>query len=69
MGKRWWLAALLAVTTSATGTACAPTVDHRGSSGAQNCTKDSLSTLYPGIFTVGTEHEWLAGAGNARVLG
>ena len=55
MGKRWWLAALLAVTTSATGTACAPTVDQRAATGPQNCTKDSLSTLYPGIFTVGTD--------------
>ena len=55
MGKRWWLAALLAVTTSATGTACAPIVDQRAATGLQNCTKDSLSTLYPGIFTVGTD--------------
>ena len=55
MGNRWWLAALLAVTTSATGTACAPTVDQSAATRPQNCTKDSLSTLYPGIFTVGTD--------------
>jgi polar amino acid transport system substrate-binding protein len=55
MGKRWWLAAMLAVSMSATGTACAPTVDQRASTSPQNCTKDSLSTLYPGIFTVGTD--------------
>jgi polar amino acid transport system substrate-binding protein len=55
MGKRWWLAALLAVTTSASGAACAPTVDQRAAIGPQNCTKDALSTLYPGIFTVGTD--------------
>jgi polar amino acid transport system substrate-binding protein len=55
MGNGWWLAALLAVTTSATCTACAPTVDQSAASGPQNCTKDSLSTLYPGIFTVGTD--------------
>ncbi len=55
MGRRWWLAALLALTTSATGTACAPTGDQRASSSPANCTKDSLSTLYPGIFTVGTD--------------
>ncbi|WP_239591515.1 ABC transporter substrate-binding protein [Mycolicibacterium tusciae] len=55
MGKRWWLAALLAVTASTIGTACAPTVDQRASAGPQNCTKDSLSTIYPGIFTVGTD--------------
>ncbi|MGZ5378920.1 MAG: ABC transporter substrate-binding protein [Mycobacterium sp.] len=47
--------ALLALTTSATGTACAPTVDQRASTGPGNCTKDSLSTLYPGMFTVGTD--------------
>ena len=55
MGKRWWLAVVLAMTTSATGTACAPTVNHSASAGSQNCTKNSLSTLYPGIFTVGTD--------------
>ncbi|ORB61499.1 amino acid ABC transporter substrate-binding protein [Mycolicibacterium tusciae] len=53
MGNRWWLPALLAVATSAA--ACAPVVDESTSSGTQNCRKDSLSTLYPGIFTVGTD--------------
>jgi polar amino acid transport system substrate-binding protein len=53
MGNRWWLAALLAVATSAAAPACAPVADQ--SSGNQNCRKDSLSTLYPGIFTVGTD--------------
>lgn len=51
MGKRWWLATLLAVTS----TACAPVVEQNASTATQNCSKDSLSTLYPGIFTVGTD--------------
>lgn len=55
MGNRWWLPALLAVATSAAATACAPVVEQPDSSGTQNCRKDSLSTLYPGIFTVGTD--------------
>jgi polar amino acid transport system substrate-binding protein len=55
MGKKWWLAAVLSVTTAATATACAPTVGQSASTGPQNCSKDSLSTLYPGIFTVGTD--------------
>lgn len=55
MGRWWWLASLLALTTSATGTACAPTGEQSASSSPGNCTKDSLSTLYPGIFTVGTD--------------
>lgn len=54
MGKRWRLAALLAVSVSAT-VACAPVADQGASTGTQSCTKDSLSTLYPGIFTVGTD--------------
>jgi len=55
MGKRWWLAALLTVTTSATVVSCAPAADQNASTGTENCTRDSLSTLYPGIFTVGTD--------------
>lgn len=55
MGKMCWLAALLAVATSATSAACAPIAEQNASTGTQNCTKDSLSTLYPGIFTVGTD--------------
>jgi polar amino acid transport system substrate-binding protein len=55
MGARGWLAALLAIATSAAGTACAPTADPRAAAGPQNCTKDSMSTLYRGIFTVGTD--------------
>jgi len=55
MGKRWWLAALLTVTTSATVVSCASAADQNASTGAETCTKDSLSTLYPGIFTVGTD--------------
>lgn len=55
MGRRWWLAALLAAALSATAVACAPVADQDASSSTQNCTKDSLSTLYPGIFTVGTD--------------
>jgi len=53
MSKRWWPAILLAMTTAAT--ACAPVVEQDASTATQNCSKDSLSTLYPGIFTVGTD--------------
>ena len=36
-------------------TACAPAAHHAAGSGPQNCQKDSLATLYPGIFTFGTD--------------
>ena len=55
MGETWILAALLAVTTVGVGTACAPIAENTASA-SRNCTKESLSTLYPGIFTVGTDH-------------
>ena len=45
---------MLAVATVAVGTACAPVAENT-STGSRNCQKDSLSTLYPGIFTVGTD--------------
>jgi polar amino acid transport system substrate-binding protein len=54
MGKTWILAALLAVTTVAVGAACAPIAENTASA-SRNCTKASLSTLDPGIFTVGTD--------------
>ena len=45
---------MLAVATVAVGTACAPVAENT-STRSRNCQKDSLSTLYPGIFTVGTD--------------
>ena len=45
---------MLAAATVAVGTACAPVAENT-STGSRNCQKDSLSTLYPGIFTVGTD--------------
>jgi polar amino acid transport system substrate-binding protein len=39
----------------ATVAACAPVVDRTTATGAGSCTKESLSTLYPGIFTMGTD--------------
>ncbi len=35
-------------------TACAPIVANEAA-GPQNCNKESLATLYPGIFTIGTD--------------
>jgi polar amino acid transport system substrate-binding protein len=43
-----------AMTAVAVVTACAPIADN-ASSQPQNCKKDELTTLYPGIFTVGTD--------------
>jgi len=54
MGRTTSVAAMLAVATVAVGTACAPVAENT-STGSHNCQKDSLSTLYPGIFTVGTD--------------
>jgi polar amino acid transport system substrate-binding protein len=54
MGIAWKLAALVAATTFA-AMACAPTADQNAAVGTQDCEKESLATLYPGIFTVGTD--------------
>jgi polar amino acid transport system substrate-binding protein len=52
MGNVWrWAAATTAL---ALFTACAPIADN-ASPEPQNCEKDELTTLYPGIFTVGTD--------------
>ncbi len=48
----WRLASLLA---AAAMTACAPAPDRTARTGPENCNKDALSTLYPGIFTFGTD--------------
>ncbi len=53
MGCATRLGVLLAAITVAAGTACAPTADT--SAGPRHCHKDSLTTIYPGIFTVGTD--------------
>jgi len=55
MGKLWKFAALAAATTVGALTACAPAADRSAAAGAQNCNKDALATIYPGIFTVGTD--------------
>ena len=52
MGNAWRRAAV--TTAVAVVTACAPIVDN-ASSQPQNCKRDELTTLYPGIFTVGTD--------------
>jgi polar amino acid transport system substrate-binding protein len=55
MSKLWKLAAFAAAATFAAITACAPAVDQRAASGSGDCEKNALATLYPGIFTVGTD--------------
>jgi polar amino acid transport system substrate-binding protein len=55
MGNVWKLAALLAATTLAALTACAPVANKTAISGTDHCTKDSLGTEYAGIFTFGTD--------------
>ncbi|WP_041301857.1 ABC transporter substrate-binding protein [Mycolicibacterium rhodesiae] len=52
MGNRWRRVAVIAAT--ALATACAPLSDNAASE-PRNCTKGDLTTLYPGIFTVGTD--------------
>jgi polar amino acid transport system substrate-binding protein len=47
-----WLASVMA---AATLTACAPVAERTAPAGSENCTKDALETLYPGIFTFGTD--------------
>jgi polar amino acid transport system substrate-binding protein len=55
MGKPWKLATLMAATTLAAVTACAPASDRTARAGPETCNKDVLDTLYPGIFTFGTD--------------
>ncbi len=52
MGNMWRRAA--ATTALAVVTACAPIADNAAPE-PRKCTKGELSTLYPGIFTVGTD--------------
>src|SRR5690242_17249839 len=51
MGNVW----RLAVAAVAVATACAPISDRTATGTADKCTKDNLGTLYPGIFTFGTD--------------
>jgi len=51
MGNAW----RLAVAAVAVATACAPIPERTATGTADKCTKDSLGTLYPGIFTFGTD--------------
>jgi polar amino acid transport system substrate-binding protein len=45
----------LAVAVVAVATACAPISERTATGTADKCTKDDLGTLYPGIFTFGTD--------------
>jgi polar amino acid transport system substrate-binding protein len=55
MRKVWKLATVLAATTLAGVSACAPLPDRPAPAGPENCNKDTLSTLYPGILTFGAD--------------
>ncbi|HJT95209.1 MAG TPA: ABC transporter substrate-binding protein [Mycobacterium sp.] len=55
MRNLWMLAMVLAATTLAAVTACAPASDRTARASSENCNKDALATLYPGIFTFGTD--------------
>src|SRR5689334_19406138 len=55
MRKRWRLAAATAAATLVASTACAPISTRTQTGSPDKCTKDALATLYPGIFTFGTD--------------
>src|SRR5215467_14139038 len=55
MGNVAKFAALAAAAMLVTVSACAPAADRTSMTGPTHCTKDSLATLYPGIFTFGTD--------------
>jgi polar amino acid transport system substrate-binding protein len=55
MPKLWKLATLVAATTLAAVTGCGAAPDRTGPASIQNCNKDALATLYPRIFTFGTD--------------
>ena len=55
MGKVGRIAVLAAAATLAIVPACAPVADRNAWRGPENCNKESLATLYPGIFTFGTD--------------
>lgn len=54
MRNAWRLAAVTAAAIAAI-TACAPVSNNSATGTADKCTKDMLGTLYPGIFTFGTD--------------
>ena len=55
MRKLWRLAALTAVATLAAITACAPVSNRTATPTSDKCSKNVLGTIYPGIFTFGTD--------------
>ncbi len=55
MGRMACFAVLAFVSALAVVTACAPASEHNAATSAANCNSQSLATLYPGIFTVGTD--------------
>jgi polar amino acid transport system substrate-binding protein len=55
MRKLWKLATVVAATTLAAVVGCASAPDRTARASAENCNKNALGTLYPGIFTFGTD--------------
>jgi len=55
MRNVWTLAALLAAAMLVSVAACAAEPVRTSSASAENCNKDALGTLYPGIFTFGAD--------------
>ncbi|MDT7762095.1 MAG: polar amino acid transport system substrate-binding protein [Mycobacterium sp.] len=54
MRSAWRLVAAAAATLAA-ASACAPVPDKTATATSDKCTKDVLGTLYPGVFTFGTD--------------
>ncbi len=55
MRNVWRLATAMTAAALATSTACAPASDNTATGIPDKCTKDALDTLYPRIFTFGTD--------------
>jgi polar amino acid transport system substrate-binding protein len=55
MRNVWTLATMAAATTLVAVTACAPVSNKTATASSEVCSKDSLGTLYSGIFTFGTD--------------
>jgi polar amino acid transport system substrate-binding protein len=55
MRSGWRLVAAAAAATLAAASACAPVPDKTATATSDKCTKDMLGTLYPGVFTFGTD--------------
>jgi polar amino acid transport system substrate-binding protein len=55
MRKLWRLAALTVVATLTAITACAPVSNNTATPTSDKCSKNVLGTMYPGIFTFGTD--------------